>query len=197
MVTRNAVLLRLLGPLEVVIDGRAVHPGGPKQRALLCYLVLHAGEPISVATLVEAVWGEDASGGAVRSLRTYASNLRRLLGPAADLKGERGAYRLDLLSIESDIDEFRAMTGEAASLEDPQERSRMLGAALDLWRGPFLADLDHSWLQEESASLEWDRQRTVIGWAEATIASGRPADVISVVERAVAGHRSMNSSVAF
>jgi DNA-binding SARP family transcriptional activator len=145
MVTRNAVLLRLLGPLEVVIDGRAVHPGGPKQRALLCYLVLHAGEPISVATLVEAVWGEDASGGAVRSLRTYASNLRRLLGPAADLKGERGAYRLDLLSIETDIDEFRAMTGEGGqpggsprTQQDARCRSRSLARAVLGRPRPFL-----------------------------------------------------------
>ncbi len=185
--TQYAATLRFLGPLEVMVDGQAVHPGGPKQRALLCYLVLHASEPISLAALVEAVWGDDAPDGTIRSLRTYASNLRRLLGPASDLKGERGTYCLDLLSVETDIDEFRAVAKEAAGLEDPHERSKMFGAALDLWRGPFLADLDHPWLQEESASLEWERQRAVTAWAEATITAGRPADVISAVERAVAG----------
>jgi predicted ATPase/DNA-binding SARP family transcriptional activator len=185
MVTQNAAMLRFLGPLEVVVDGQAVHPGGPKQRALLCHLMLHAGEPISVAALVEAVWGDDAPDGAIRSLRTYASNLRRLLGSAADLKGEQGTYRLDLLSVETDIDEFRSATKEAAGLRDPHDRSKMFGAALDLWRGAFLADLDHPWLQEESARLEWERRRAVIGWAEATIAAGRPAEVISVVERSV------------
>lgn len=186
MLTQIAVLLRLLGPLEVVVDGQAVHPGGPKQRALLCHLVLHAGEPISVAALVEAVWGDHAPDGAIRSLRTYASNLRRLLGPAADLKGGQGTYRLDLLSVETDIDEFRGLAKEAASLRDPHDRSKMFGAALNLWRGPFLADLDHPWLQEESASLEWERRRAVTGWAEATIAAGRPAEVIPVMEHAVA-----------
>ena len=185
--TQKAALLRFLGPLEVVVDGQAVHPGGPKQRALLCHLVLQAGKPVSVAALVEAVWGDHAPDGAIRSLRTYASNLRRLLGPTADLSGEHGTYRLDLRSVETDIDEFRAAAKEAASLQDPHDRSKMFGAALDLWRGPFLADLDHPWLQEESASLEWERQRAITAWAEATIVAGRPAEVISVVERAVAG----------
>jgi DNA-binding SARP family transcriptional activator len=36
-------MLRLLGPLELVLDGSSVAPGGQKQRALLAYLVLHDG----------------------------------------------------------------------------------------------------------------------------------------------------------
>ncbi|MEX0756336.1 MAG: BTAD domain-containing putative transcriptional regulator, partial [Acidimicrobiia bacterium] len=58
--------------------------------------------------------------------------------------------------------------------------------ALDLWRGPFLADLDHPGSREVSASLEWERQRATTAWAEATIAAGRPTDVISAMERAAA-----------
>lgn len=184
MLIRDSVLLRFLGQLEVVVDGQKVHAGGAKQRALLCYLVLHAGEPVSVASLVEAVWGDDAPGGAVRSLRTYASNLRRLLGSAAHLTGEQGAYRLDLLSVDTDIDAFRTAVGQAVTLDSAEERSTALGSALDLWRGPFLADLDHPWVQEESSILEWERQRAVAAWAEATIAAGRPAEAVPVMERA-------------
>ncbi|MCJ7781776.1 MAG: winged helix-turn-helix domain-containing protein [Acidimicrobiia bacterium] len=186
MLRQDADLLRFLGPLEVVVGGRAAHPGGPKQRALLCHLVLHAGEPVSIAALVEAVWGVDAPDGAIRSLRTYVSNLRRLLGPAADLRGEQGTYRLDLRSIETDIDRFRAAVKEAATLEDPRERSTKLGTALDLWRGAFLADVDRPWVQEESSILEWERQRAIVEWAEATMATGHPAQVIPVIERAAA-----------
>lgn len=186
MLSQDAVLLRFLGPLEVVVDGQTVHPGGPKQRALLCYLVLHAGEPVSVAALVEAVWGVDAPDGAIRSLRTYVSSLRRLLGPAADLRGEQGTYRLELRSIDTDIDSFRAAVEDAAGLEDPRERSSMLGTALDLWRGPVLVDVDRPWVQEESSILEWERQRAILAWADSTIASGHPAQVIPVIERASA-----------
>jgi predicted ATPase/DNA-binding SARP family transcriptional activator len=149
-------------------------------------LVLHAGEPVSIAALVEAVWSVDAPDGSIRSLRTYVSSLRRLLGPAAVLRGEQGTYRLDLRSIDTDIDSFRAAVREAGTRENPRERSNMFGAALDIWRGPFLADLDLPWVQEESSILEWERQRAIAEWAEATIAVGQPAQVIPVIERAVA-----------
>lgn len=186
MLSQDSVLLRFLGPLEVVTGEQTVHPGGPKQRALLCYLVLHAGEPVSIAALVGAVWGDDAPDGAVRSLRTYVSNLRRMLGPAADLRGEQGTYRLEIRSIETDIDRFRAAVKKASALEAPHERSTALATALDLWRGPFLADVDRPWVQEESSVLEWERQRALAGWAEATIAAGNPAQVITAIESAVA-----------
>ncbi|GMR01867.1 MAG: BTAD domain-containing putative transcriptional regulator [Acidimicrobiia bacterium] len=186
MQNQTAVALGFLGPLEVVVDGQTVDPGGPKQRALLCYLALNAGEPVSIATLVEAVWGDDAPDGAIRSLRTYVSNLRRLLGPAVTLRGEQGTYRLDLGPMETDIDRFRAAVTEASDMKDPHESSTMLQAALDLWRSSFLVDVDRPWVLEESSVLEWERQRAVTMWVDATIAAGRPTEVIPVIERAVA-----------
>ena len=186
MKRQDAVLLRFLGPFELVIGGQTVHPGGPKQRALLCYLALHAGEPVSIPALVELVWGGDAPDGAIRSLRTYVSSLRRLLGFSAEFHGEQGTYRFDLGSITTDIDQFRAAVESVGSLEDPDARSTMLAAALDLWRGPFLTDVDRSWVQGESAALDWERRRATIEWADAMIVSGHPDQVIPVIEHAVA-----------
>jgi predicted ATPase/DNA-binding SARP family transcriptional activator len=184
MDAQSTVVLRLLGPFEVAVDGAIVDCGGPKQRSLLAYLVLHDGEPVNLDTLVRAVWGDDAPDGAVRSLRTYISNVRRLLGPAVELRGERGTYRLDLRSGETDVERFRMAVKEAATVEDPRDRSRILEEAIDLWRGPFLAGIDRSWVQEEEAILGWERQRAVAAWAEATIDGGHPDRVIPVLERA-------------
>jgi len=178
-------MLRLLGPLELVLDGSPVAPGGQKQRALLAYLVLHDGEPVSIGSLVEAVWGHDAPDGAVRSLRTYVSNLRGLLGPSVDLKGEQGAYSLTLRSIETDVDHFRQRVTEAGSAEGAHEIRAILESALELWRGPFLGDMDRPWVQEESSVLEAERRIATARWAEATIGDGEPEIVIPAVERLV------------
>lgn len=186
MKTPSAISLQLLGPLEVAVNGESVHPGGPKQRALLCYLVLRAGESLSIGALVEAVWGADAPDGAIRSLRTYISSLRKLFGPAADLHGEQGTYRLELRSVETDVDRFRRAAAAASNMEDPEQRRSLLADALDLWRGPFLTDIDRTWVQEESSILEWERKTVIAQWAEATIAAGQPADAIPTIERAVA-----------
>jgi predicted ATPase/DNA-binding SARP family transcriptional activator len=186
MESQSTVVLRCLGSFDVAIDGVIVDCGGPKQRSLLAYLVLHAGEPVDLDTLVRAVWGDDAPDGAVRSLRTYVSNLRRLLGAAVELRGERGTYRLDLRSAETDIDRFRAAVEEAATVENPRDRSGVLEEGIELWRGPFLAGIDRSWVQEESAILGWERQRAVATWAEATIDGGQTERVIPVLALEVA-----------
>jgi DNA-binding SARP family transcriptional activator len=42
--------IRLLGPLEVLVDGRPVGLGTTQQRALLAMLALHAGTAVRVVT---------------------------------------------------------------------------------------------------------------------------------------------------
>ena len=44
---------RILGPLEVRVNGAAVRVGGPKQRALLGLLLCHANRVVSRDQLIE------------------------------------------------------------------------------------------------------------------------------------------------
>ena len=55
---------RILGPLEVSADGRVIDIGGPKQRALLAILLLHANESVPRGVLVHELRGERPPGGA-------------------------------------------------------------------------------------------------------------------------------------
>ncbi len=49
---------RILGPLEVVADGRLFDLGGTCARAVLANLILKANEAVSADVLVDRVWGE-------------------------------------------------------------------------------------------------------------------------------------------
>ena len=69
----------ILGPLTIRSDGTEVAVGAPKLRALLISLVLDVGRVVPTDRLVEDLWGEDATDQALVSLRSYVSNLRRLL----------------------------------------------------------------------------------------------------------------------
>ena len=51
---------RVLGPLEVVRQGRTLELGSGKQRALLAALLLHANEVVSTDRLIDALWQEQA-----------------------------------------------------------------------------------------------------------------------------------------
>ena len=73
----RAVDYRVLGPVEVLADGAPVAAGGPKQRGVVAVLVAAAGRPVSVDTLLQAIYGEDASRAAgrrsTRTSRTFAT----------------------------------------------------------------------------------------------------------------------------
>ena len=49
---------RILGPLEVLEDGRALPLRGRKQRTLLALLLVHANETLTTDRLTEELWGE-------------------------------------------------------------------------------------------------------------------------------------------
>ena len=70
----------ILGPLVVSTDGRELPLAAPQQRTLLAVLLLHAGEPMSAARLIDALWGEQPPATAVKAVQVRISQLRKTLG---------------------------------------------------------------------------------------------------------------------
>ena len=70
---------RLLGYLEVGDGDGAQAFGGPKQRALLAYLLLHAGEVVTTERLVDAIWGDEPPPTATAIVYGYVRKLRSAL----------------------------------------------------------------------------------------------------------------------
>ena len=73
---------RILGPLEVLDEGRVVALGGSKQRALLALLLLHANQTLTPDRLIDELWGERPPATAAKTLQAHVSRLRKAL--AAD-----------------------------------------------------------------------------------------------------------------
>ena len=144
---------RILGPLEVVLDGQAVQLGGQRQRALLAALLVHHGQVVSTGRLVDLLWGERAPKTATTSLQNAVSQLRRELG--ADVVQTRApGYLVAVESDELDAARFEALFAQAR-VAPAAERAALLRSALALWRGPALADLaDEEFTQGEIRRLE-------------------------------------------
>jgi DNA-binding SARP family transcriptional activator len=75
---------RILGPFEVSDNGRGIEIGGPKQRALLAVLLLHANEVVSPDLLIDELWGETPPATAVKTLHAHVSRLRKALNGEGD-----------------------------------------------------------------------------------------------------------------
>jgi len=48
--------LRILGPLDVSVDGERVDLGGRKQREVLALLATRSGAAVSTDALIDALW---------------------------------------------------------------------------------------------------------------------------------------------
>jgi DNA-binding SARP family transcriptional activator/streptogramin lyase len=182
---------RILGPLEVLADGRPVTLGGPKVRALLAILVLHRREVVSTGRLIDALWGERASPTAAKTVQVYVSNLRKALGDGLLVTRAPG-YVLQAETDQVDLDRFTELVAagrDALQSDDPQLASGTLRQALALWRGPPLADFGYeSFAQGQIARLEDARLAALEDRIDADLAAGGHAALVSELEPLLREH---------
>jgi DNA-binding SARP family transcriptional activator/WD40 repeat protein len=177
------VRVRVLGPVEVVVEGQQVPLGGPKQRTVLALLAAERGRPLSVDSLIDGVWGETPTTAAKSTLQTYISNLRSQLGPA--LVREGGGYRLAIEPDEIDAGLFEASVESARQLIDtqPMDASQQIRESLELWRGHAYADVSPSLRLEDDARRLSEMRVSVIEDAiDAELRLGYDAELVAELE---------------
>ncbi|UDM35450.1 response regulator transcription factor EmbR [Mycobacterium ulcerans] len=187
----------LLGPLEMTIDGELVPLGTPKQRAVLAMLVINRNRPVGVDSLITALWEEWPPAGARASIHSYVSNLRKLLSgagvdPRAMLATAPPGYRLSIPDSTCDLGRFIAEKTagvHAAAAGKFEQASQHLSRALAQWRGTVLDDLrDFQFVDAFATALVEDKILAHTAKAEAEIACGRAAAVITELEALTAEH---------
>ena len=176
---------RLLGPLEVVDDGRTVPLGGAKQRALLAVLLLDRNRPVSTDRLIETVWAGHPPETAAKSVQVYVSGLRKALGEGRILTRERG-YELRVEQGETDADRFDDLVERAAGAS-PREASALLHDALGSVRGRPLEDLSlEAWAAPEVGRLEERILAATEARVDADLEIGRQRELVPELEQLVA-----------
>ncbi len=182
---------RVLGPLEVSVDGRSVRLGAPKQRATLALLLCRPNTVLPSARLVDALWGDDPPASAGNLLQGYVSGLRKVLGKEA-IETQGAGYVLRVGRDALDLQRFEELAYEgskALERDDQDSASALLHEALALWRGPALADLaDERALDPVCGRLEELRVLALERRIEAELSLGRHADVVSELEELIAEH---------
>ena len=185
------VFFALLGPLEVVEDRRNVPLRAPKQRALLALLLLRRGEVVSVESIAEQLWGGDPPATGTKAVRVYVGELRRWLG--TDLIVTRaGGYAIPRDGIETDVDRFEQLAAEGRCRFDGGDAygaARTFREALELWRGPALADFRYDdFAQHEITRLDEARIAVLEARIDAELALGREEELVPELQALVAEH---------
>ncbi|MCP3800093.1 tetratricopeptide repeat protein [Allokutzneria sp. A3M-2-11 16] len=140
------VEFKVLGSLEVVVDGEIVSINAPKQRAVLAVLLLHADQPVRTPRLIKHLWGAAAPKNAYNAVQTHVTRLRRALGPSDLIRTVEGGYLIRTDRV--DLQRFRDLVARARTASD-EDALPLLRQATALWRGPLLPDLRIRSEQEE------------------------------------------------
>jgi DNA-binding SARP family transcriptional activator len=131
---------RVLGPLEIVVDGHVVPIDAGKQRTVLAALLLQANRTVSFDELIEKLWDGDEPRNVRSTVQKYVLRVRRLLaaaGLADDLiRTEPDGYRMVVARGQLDLDHFAELSQgweRAVAAGDTPHGSALLTEALGLW----------------------------------------------------------------
>jgi DNA-binding SARP family transcriptional activator/tetratricopeptide (TPR) repeat protein len=178
------VQVRLLGPVDVALDGGSRPVNGLRRKAVLATLALHDGQVVSTDRLVDVVWGERAPATAVNSLQTHISYLRGVLGGREAILARSPGYLLNLGGDGTDAQAAERLLRQGRQAPDPAQGARDLQGALALWRGRPLADVTGSaWLEEQSRRLDQLADEVRRALFEARLAAGEHAELVPGLER--------------
>ncbi|WP_232376563.1 AfsR/SARP family transcriptional regulator [Amycolatopsis aidingensis] len=142
--------IRVLGPLEALQNGNPITPTASKPRQLLALLGLQAGHVVTATTLLEELWGTTPPRSALTTLQTYVCHLRKRVQTAGHpavkdlLVTTYGGYLLNVTEATVDVRTYEhlAERGHRALQAGLLGRgSDLLRAALEMWRGPALAEV--------------------------------------------------------
>lgn len=150
-VREGAMDFLLLGPMIIRRSEEVVTVPVGKQRAVLATLLLNTNIVVPVDELVEALWGNNPPRAARETLQNYVKRLRHVLGDRSHtrISTHQPGYSINVAPGELDLDRFEELVTRAqlaASSGAWHKAAASLQAALTLWRGQPLADVQSDYL---------------------------------------------------
>lgn len=164
--------------------------GGPARRALLALLLVRPGEVVSTDRLAEEV--DPAGTRSAHSLQSQVSRLRAALGDGAAIERAGAGYRIVVDPEDVDASRFERLAAEGRSALADGDAARalvLLREAMELWRGPALADLPESETAQAAAvRLEEHRLGALENRIEAGLRLGEHRAAVPELRELVGRH---------
>ncbi|MEU9531441.1 BTAD domain-containing putative transcriptional regulator [Streptomyces sp. NPDC048213] len=180
----------VLGPVRVGRGGEPLPSGSPQQRALLSALLLRGGHTVTAAELIDGIWGDEPPSQALAAVRTYASRLRKVLGPDT-LVSDSGGYAMRTAPDALDLtvaQELAAGAEKARAGGDRNAARSLLNKALGLWDGEALASVPGPYAEYQRTRLaEWRLQLTETR-LDLDLEAGCHAEAVSELTALTAAH---------
>ncbi len=156
----DGIRVAVLGPVQAWRGALELPLGATRQRAVFAVLAMRAGQAVSGAELVSAVWGQQAPASAAGSVHTYVSGLRRVLEPQRErwaastvLTSGAAGYTLHVEPAAVDAVAFTQLIDQVRRHGPAPGAVATIDRALELWRGDPLSGLPGPFLDQERSRL--------------------------------------------
>jgi DNA-binding SARP family transcriptional activator/DNA-binding CsgD family transcriptional regulator/tetratricopeptide (TPR) repeat protein len=174
-----AVEFRLLGEVDVIVDGHPVDLGHSRQRCVLAALLVGM-TPVPADRLIDRVWAGRTPHRARNALSAYLSRLRHQLAPAGvTITRTPGGYQLAVDPLAVDLHRFRHLAGRARAARNPADAATLYEQALELWRGEPFTGIGTPWFDDVRISLAAERLAVVLDRNDVALQAGRHADLLA------------------
>ncbi|MFD3403571.1 BTAD domain-containing putative transcriptional regulator [Kribbella sp. NPDC058693] len=184
--------LRVLGALEVWVDGERTGLDAARQRGVLALLAVRPGAPASRDWLIDQLWCGTPPPSARTTLQSCVYRLRRRFeGSALRIESRPDGYVLEVPAGESDLSEYERLVAAGRTALDSERLEEAVGRfreALALWSGDFLADVDLPAVRERAGELEEGRLEVLETCLQADLELGRHSAVVPELQALVARH---------
>ncbi|GAA3241561.1 BTAD domain-containing putative transcriptional regulator [Dactylosporangium siamense] len=183
------VRLTVLGPVRGWRDEAEIALRPPQARAVLALLLSRVGRPVSLADIVDVVWGPSAPDAAANAVHVHVRTLRRLLEPGLPARDSghwlvqgSGGYQINGLQGRVDLLEFRRLAGEARSSTSAVSAVAAYREALHLWTGPIAGNVDAA-VRSHAVFRELERECLEVarGAAEAALSAGMASELLGAI----------------
>jgi DNA-binding SARP family transcriptional activator/tetratricopeptide (TPR) repeat protein len=179
----HTVRFRVLGPMEVEVDGETVPVPGGRRHAVLAALLVAGPGGLSQTALAEMFEADEPDTGE-STVRSWAARVRAWLGtvdPTLTVEHRAEGYVLDRGAARVDADEFTtcvAQAREAMATGDHRVAAAAAASGLALWRGRAFGAAAHlPIVRTEAARLDELRLQAHELHAAALLELGRGDEV--------------------
>ncbi|MCE6999497.1 tetratricopeptide repeat protein [Saccharothrix sp. S26] len=184
--SKSGLEFGVLGPLQVLADGRQLVIGRKGMRGLLAMLVLEANRVVPIDEIVDSLWVDEPPATARTIVHGYVSRLRRMLEEADPAGSARilttpPGYQLSVDPWRLDFHRARQLVSSARGKPAPI-RAQLLRESLGLWRGQVLADVPGD---PVTTDLEELRLAAVEERIEAELELGRHLELVGELRQLV------------
>jgi DNA-binding SARP family transcriptional activator len=189
----------VLGTLSAARGSERIEIRGPRVRALLALLLVHANQLLTADRIIDLLWGGDPPRTAANTVQTHIVRLRKALASSEEagdspspLRTVPAGYVLDVEDEAIDSERFERLLAEArraVTLERHAVAYQMFRNALAIWRGPaFVEFASEEFAYAAAIRLNELRVDAEQESAAAALACGRIAEAISALQPLVAAN---------